>query len=77
MRVLSEKDKIYLIRFGKNIKNLRTSKGVTQQNLADKLDVEISQISRIERGVQNTSLINVKNIAEALDVDIADLFKIL
>lgn len=75
MIVLNEKDKYYLKAFGQNVKNLRTSKNLTQQHLADILDVEISQISRIERGLINTSIINVKNIAEGLKVEIADLFK--
>jgi transcriptional regulator with XRE-family HTH domain len=73
--VLNEKDKYYLKAFGQNVKKLRTSKNLTQQHLADILDVEISQISRIERGVVNTSIINVKNIAEGLKIEVADLFK--
>lgn len=73
--MLNEKDKYYLKAFGQNVKKLRTSKNLTQQHLADILDVEISQVSRIERGVVNTSIINVKNIAEGLKVEIADLFK--
>jgi transcriptional regulator with XRE-family HTH domain len=73
--VLNEKDKYYLKAFGQNVKKLRTSKNLTQQHLADILDVEISQISRVERGTMNTSIINVKKIAEGLNVEIADLFK--
>ena len=73
--MLNEKDKYYLKAFGQNVKKLRTSKNLTQQHLADILDVEISQISRIERGVVNTSIINVKNIAEGLKIEVSDLFK--
>ena len=62
----NEEDLKYLINFGNNLKRLRILKGFTQQNLADVLEVEISQISRIERGLINTSLINIKNIFELL-----------
>lgn len=70
-----EEDLKYLKFFGENLKRIRTSKGFTQQNLADSLNVEISQISRIERGIINTSMLNLKKIAETLKIDIADLFK--
>ena len=65
----------YLKKFGENVKMIRISKGFTQQYLADNLNVEISQISRLERGILNTSIINIKNIAVALEVDAGDLFK--
>lgn len=48
--MLNEKDKKYLKEFGENLKTIRTAKNLTQQNLADVLEVEISQVSRIERG---------------------------
>lgn len=73
--MLNEKDKYYLKEFGKNVKKVRTLKGITQQHLADILEIEISQISRLERGLLNTSIINIKNIAEVLEIEIADLFK--
>lgn len=71
----NEEDVKYLKKFGENVKTIRISKGFTQQYLADSLNVEISQISRLERGILNTSIINIKNIAVALEVDAGDLFK--
>lgn len=73
--MLNEKDKKYLREFGENLKAIRTAKNLTQQNLADILEVEISQVSRIERGKINTSVINLKKIAIALEIDAGDLFK--
>lgn len=49
----------FIIAFGQNLKKLREQKGFTQEQLANDLNVEISQISRIERGVINTSISNV------------------
>lgn len=67
-------DIAYLKAFGENLKKKRKSKGFTQEQLANDLNVEISQISRLERGVLNTSVLNLKKITVALDISIADLF---
>ena len=64
----------FLLRFGKNLRRLRISKGFTQEFLANEIGVEISQISRIERGIINTSVANASRIAKILDVKISELF---
>tara|TARA_R110002051_G_scaffold88179_4_gene155429 strand:- start:23722 stop:23952 length:231 start_codon:yes stop_codon:yes gene_type:complete len=68
----SEKD--YLVSFGENLKRVRKAKGFTQADLANDLDVDISQISRIERGVINTTIWNTYRIATALQVSPDSLF---
>ncbi|APU67846.1 helix-turn-helix domain-containing protein [Christiangramia flava] len=72
MEYLNEKD--FLIAFGKNLRKVRKAQGFTQAQLANDIGVEISQISRIERGIINTSVGNVNAIAKALKVDLKDLF---
>jgi len=47
---------------------------MTQEKLAFSVGIEISQISRIERGILNTSISTVKAIANALDIPVKDLF---
>jgi transcriptional regulator with XRE-family HTH domain len=69
----SEENK-FLIAFGKNLRLIRKTKGFTQQNLANDLGIEISQISRIERGIINTSVLNTYKIAKALNIEVKDLF---
>ena len=64
----------FLITFGKNLRKHRKLKGFTQEQLANDLGIEISQISRIERGVINTSINNVNSIAKVLKIDIKYLF---
>lgn len=73
MEYLSEKE--FLLAFGKNLRRLRKSKGFTQEVLANEIDIEISQISRIERGVINTSISNVNLIAKALQFPVSELFR--
>lgn len=71
MEYLDEKS--FLKAFGKNLKKLRKDKGLTQEQLAIDLDMEISQISRIERGIINTSIGNLNSIARILKVEHKEL----
>lgn len=61
--------------FGECLRELRLSKGFTQERLAYTADLELSQISRIERGIINTSISQVFQIAAALGVQPRDLFE--
>lgn len=60
--------------FGAHVRQLRRQKGLSIQALADLCNIEYSQLSRIERGIINTSLSNVFAIAEALDIRSKELF---
>jgi len=62
-------DKQILKDFGTNLKNIRLSQNITQEKLAFSIGVEISQISRIERGVINTSVLSTIKIANALNIN--------
>jgi len=68
------KDKEFIIEFGKNLRRIRKGKGFTQQNLANDIGVEISQISRIERGVINTSVSTANLLAKAMKIEVSELF---
>lgn len=59
----------------RNIKAERYRKGVTQSELAEKIDVSESTISLIERGVQTLSIFLVYDISRFLEIDINDLLK--
>lgn len=67
------KNSDYLILFGKHLRELREKKGLSQEALAFEADLSISQISRIERGIVNTSLNQIVSIAIALEIRPADL----
>lgn len=51
---------------GEQIKNLRKQAGLTQNNLAQKLDVSQQVISRVESGRDNVSLLTIKQVVGAL-----------
>ncbi len=61
--------------FGKNLRRIRLSKGISQEYLADSAKIMPSQIGRIERGEINATISTAYVLAKALEVDFADLFK--
>lgn len=69
-------EKEYLLAFGSNLKSIRKSKGFTQADLANDLNIEISQISRIERGIINTTIWNTYRIARILEIEPENLFNL-
>ena len=73
MSAVNDSNHTYIRGFGKNLKAIRLSKKITQAQLAADLNVEISQISRIERGIINTSIGFVYSIAIVLEIDICEL----
>lgn len=65
--------KIDYIAIGNRIKEVRTARGWTQAKLAEKSDVEPSNISHIERAATKLSLPTMINIANALKVTFDEL----
>ena len=62
------------VAFGLKLREIRKSKGITQQTLSYMADVDISTLNRIELGKAGTSLSNVFAICEALDIEPKELF---
>ena len=65
----------YIRAFGENLRKIRQNKKMSMQTLAYTINVEYSQISRIELGKINTSISTIYEIAQALDVPVKDLFE--
>ncbi len=61
--------------FGRNLRKNRETKSLTQEALAQRVDLDPTYISGIERGVRNPSIWSIARIARALNVAIADLCK--
>ncbi len=61
------------IEFAKTIKNLRTSQGLSQLELADKLFVTRSTVARWETGTRVPDATMIIKIAEVLGVDVETL----
>jgi transcriptional regulator with XRE-family HTH domain len=64
-----------LCSFGHSVAKHRRAKGLTQEALAEKADLDRTYLSDIERGVRNPGIKNVILIAKALGVSASDLLK--
>ena len=60
--------------FGKRIRQLRTSKKLSQEDLAAISNLHRTYIGMIERGEKNITLMNIEKLANAFSVSIKDLF---
>lgn len=64
-----------LLSFGRTIREIRTSKNISQEEFADLCELHRTYISDIELGKRNVSLENIEKIAVALEMTISELFK--
>lgn len=62
-----------LKKFGQHLKQLRKVKNITQEELAYKAGLTLSQIARLETGRLNTSICTVHVLAEALELPASEL----
>lgn len=67
------RDEVVMEKLGSNLKKIRVEKGLTQEELSYKSELDLSQISRIERGIVNTSISVLSKIAKALEIEIKEL----
>ena len=56
---------------GKRIKNQRVSMGLTQEMLAEKLEVTIGYVSQVERGITKISLDLLAKLSDILQKDVS------
>ena len=62
-----------LKRFGKNVKLERVKKDLTQEQLAEIMNVSQNYLSSVELGKENMSLAKVLELAEYLKTDVENL----
>src|SRR3954464_1542410 len=60
--------------FGSAIRELREERGMSQEELALRSDMDRSYAGGVERGERNVSLSNILKIVAALEVSTGDLF---
>ncbi len=70
-----ERQQDILVRFGFRVRELRLSKGYSQESFAAKCGLDRTYIGGIERGERNLALRNIENIAKALDMSLSELMR--
>ena len=63
------------IKVGKRIQEIRIEKEMSQQDLAAKCNFEKSNMSRLESGGANATLLTIQIVANALGVPAVELFR--
>jgi len=59
---------------GARIKSIRDAKGMTQERLAEVMDINSKYLSNIERGKENPTLDMLIKLANALEVEMWEMF---
>ncbi len=62
-------------RFGVNLRRLRSDKGITQEELADRASVSLVTIHNIEHGINGPRFDLIEKLAYAIGVDPEEFFK--
>lgn len=57
------------------IRDLRHSRGWSQERLAEAADLDRTYLGHLERGTRNPSITNVAKVAKALDCSLSELFR--
>lgn len=57
-----------LVEIGKRIQGRRKQMGLTQEQLADKMDVSIQMVSNLERGNKSIRIENLIKLSEILNI---------
>ncbi len=72
---MSKNANAILLLLGKNIRRIRVSQNISQNQLAYETNLSREFINKVEGGKYNISVKKLYQIAEALDVDLKDFFK--
>jgi transcriptional regulator with XRE-family HTH domain len=59
---------------GRNVKRLRTTAGLSQAELADRMGVDRAYVSGLELGQRNPTIVTLWHVAEALGAKVRSFF---
>ncbi|MDO8591199.1 MAG: helix-turn-helix transcriptional regulator [bacterium] len=62
-------------KLGKNLKRIRTAKGISQGEIGRILGVDKGFVSNIENGKTNPTLATIAKLAKAIGVSVGELMK--
>src|SRR5574340_991782 len=60
--------------FGQRVREVRRTRGLSQEQLAERAEIATNYLSSIERGLENPTFDMLVRLARALKVDLVDLF---
>ena len=60
--------------FGNRLRQLRQARGVTQEALAEAMDVHVRTVRHMEAGLHGPRFDNLEKLAEVLELEVKALF---
>ena len=69
----SEKQKEYLIEFGKRLHELRKKKNLSYRKLAQNYDIDHADIRKYEKGEINMTIFTILEFAKGLEIPVKEL----
>lgn len=63
------------VAFGRAVRRLRGAAGLSQEELADRMDVARTYVVDVEHGRRNVTIRNVARFAKALDTSVGQLMR--
>ena len=66
-------DEEYLQRLGIKLKILRSIKKLSQDDIANKLNIDKSYYSKVERGLTNPTLLYLRNLSKIFEINLSEL----
>lgn len=61
--------------FGQRIRKIRQKRNLSQEELAEKIDIAVNNMGKIERGESFVTAVTLEKLAQVLDVKVEDFFK--
>ncbi len=62
---------------GARTKEIRTKKGITQERISERMEINPKYLSSIERGKENPTLNTLVKLSEFLEVDLGEIFSFI
>lgn len=75
MTIREPDEQKFLNDIGRNIRQIRLRKDLSQERLAFKSNLDRTYIGGVERGERNLSILNLKKIADALEEPLEAIIK--
>jgi transcriptional regulator with XRE-family HTH domain len=68
-------NRIEVVKFGVNLRKLREERKISQQQLADMADINLSTVLRIENAKTKANIDILFSISKALEIPVSQLFE--
>lgn len=61
--------------FGQRVRKIRQKQNLSQEELAEKIDIAVNNMGKIERGESFVTAVTLEKLASVLNVKVEDFFK--